>query len=254
MSQTRSGYLGRLGRSWVWSRPSAVWLLLGVLPLFFFQTAVHEGSHCAMMAATGVGCRICAPFPVALSFGLLHGVTFAGDESAAPAVPMLIAPQILAALLIVALRLIAPRVQDERWALLTRLWLLGACVDLFNNTLWRPHGQLGDWSVMASQLGLSPGVLFAVSVPLWLIALGGLFVPLPASFPRPSASMRDFWEIGVVYALVSALAVAVSTGVEVPDSDPASPWYRVPILLQAGSVVVCLAMVAAARLGSREVA
>ena len=229
-------------------------MLLGVLPLFFFQTAVHEGAHCVMLAATGLGCRLCAPFPVALGFGLLHGVTFAVDESAAPGVPMVIAPQVLAALLIVTLRLIAPQVRDERWALLTRLWLLGACVDLFNNTLWNPHGQFGDWSVMASQLGLSPGERFAVSVPLWLTVLGGLFVPLPASFPRPSASVRDFWEIGVVYALVSALAIVVSTTVEVPDSDPASPWHRVPILLQAGSVVVCLAMVATARLGAREVA
>jgi hypothetical protein len=229
-------------------------MLLGVLPLLFFQTAVHEGSHCALMAATGVGCRVCAPFPVAMSFARLHGVTFSGDEAAQPTVPMIVAPQIVAAFLIAALRLAAARVRDERWALLTRVWLLGACVDLANNTFWRPHGQFGDWSVMASQVGLSPGVVFAISVPLWLLVAWGLFVPLPASFPRPSASVRDLSEIGLVYAAISALAVAVSSSVEVPDSDPASLWHRVPILLQATSVVVCLAMVAASRLTAREAA
>ena len=107
---------------------------------------------------------------------------------------------------------------------------------------------------MASQIGLSPGVVFAISLPLWLLVVWGLFVPLPTNFPRPTASVRDLWEIGLVYALISAVAVVVSTLVEVPDSDPASLWHRVPILLQAASVVVCLAMVAASRLTAREAA
>lgn len=254
MSQTKTGYLRRLGGSWIWSRASAIWALLGVFPLFFFQTSVHEGSHCVAMEATGVDCTVLAPFPVAMSQGPLHGVTQGLGESGDTPLGVIVAPQIVAAVLVVALRLLAARVRDERWAILTRVWLLGACVDLLNNTAWRPRGFIGDWSVMASQLGLSLGAMFLLSVPLWLLVLWGLFVPLPTNFRRPYASARDLWEIGVVYAVISALAVVVSTGVEVPDSDPSSLWHRVPILLQAGSVVACLAMVAASRLTGREAA
>ena len=254
MSQTRRGYLGRLRRAWLWSGASATWLLLGIIPILFFQTAVHEGSHCLMMAASGLGCRVMAPFSVTLGRASVYGVTLPADEGAGMPTSIVVAPQVVAAILIVALRLGSARLRDERWALLTRLWLLGACVDLTNNTLWRPHGGFGDWSVMASQLGLSSGVVFAVSVPAWLLALWGLLAPLPTDFARRAASARDLWEIGVVYAGISSLAVAVSTLVEVPDSDPTSLWHRVPILLQAASVVVCLAMVAASRLTRREAA
>jgi hypothetical protein len=186
--------LRRLGRSWVWSRASGLWMLLGVIPLLFFQTAIHEGSHCVMMAATGLGCRICAPFAVVIERHGLYGVTFPVDESADSPLAMVVAPQIVAAILILVLRLSAPRARDERWALLSRLWLLGACVDLLNNTLWSPSGGgFGDWSVMASQLGLSPGVVLAVSLPAWGLILWGLLAPLPTRFPRPFASARDFW-------------------------------------------------------------
>jgi len=160
-----------------------------------------------------------------------------------------IAPQVLAALLIVTLRLIAPQVRDERWALLTRLWLLGACVDLFNNTLWNPHGQFGDWSVMASQLG--PLRRAVRRQPAAVADRPRGLSSAPASF-RARAQAAGFWEIGVVYALVSALAVVVSTTVEV-RSDPASPWHRVRSCSSRFGVV-CLAMVATARLGAREVA
>jgi hypothetical protein len=228
--------------------------LLGIVPVLFFQTAVHEGSHCVMLMATGLGCSVTAPFAATVEGAPLYGVTLPVRDTATPPIPMVIAPQIAAAALIVALRLLAARVRDERWALLTRVWLLGACVDLTNNTLWAPRGGMGDWSVMASQLGLSPGAVFAVSVPLWLLVLWGLFAPLPASFDGPSASVRELWEIGVVYALISSAALAVSTFVHVPGSDPSTLWHRVPILLQAASVVVCLAMVAGARLTRREVA
>ena len=58
------GYWSRLRRSWLWSGRAVVWLLLGLLPLLFFQTAVHEGSHCLAMKSLGVRCRVLAPFPV----------------------------------------------------------------------------------------------------------------------------------------------------------------------------------------------
>jgi hypothetical protein len=229
-------------------------MLLGVVSLYFFQTAVHEGSHCVTAEVTGGSCRVYAPFPVSMSFGSAHGVTLTDREDGGLPVAVIVAPQVVATILIVALRLLAPRLRDERWALLTRMWLLGACLDLLNNTAWRPRGFAGDWSTMAGQVGLSIGVMFAISVPLWLLALWGLFAPLPTNFPRPSARVRDLWEIGLIYALISSVALALSTAVEVPESNPASLWHRVPILLQAASVVVCLAMVAASRLRAREAA
>jgi hypothetical protein len=246
------GYLSRLRRSWCWSPAAAIWMLLGLVPLLFFQTTVHEGSHCAAMELLGGDCRVLAPFPVALPNLYLHGVTIGGDADDEMAVPVIVAPQIAAALLIVGLRALARRVRDERWALLTRLWLLGACLDLLNNTLWRPRGGFGDWSVMASQLGLSKGVLLAVSVPMWGIALGGLLTPLPVERPARSATVRSLSGIGLVYAAISLLAIVVSVSVRVPESDPSSLWHRVPILLHAATVVVCLALVTGARLTRKE--
>ncbi len=247
-------YLSRLRRSWLWSRKAAFWLPLGTMPLLFVQTAVHEGSHCVIMDVTGIGCRVVAPFPVALRFGLLYGVTVAGSDDAEAPVAVVVAPQLVAALLIVGLLLVARRVRDERWAVLTRLWLLGVCLDLLNNTLWRPHGGFGDWSVMADQLGLSPAVALGVSLPMWGIALGGLLTPLPSEFAPASATARGLSGIALVYAAISALAIGVSVSVDVPDSNPRSLWHRVPILLHAATVAVCLAIVAASRLTRREIA
>ncbi|MFI5314982.1 MAG: hypothetical protein ACHQ6T_04735 [Myxococcota bacterium] len=243
----RDGYLSRLRRSWLPSAASSGWLLLGLMPLLFFQTTVHEGSHCVVFAVSGIGCRVLAPFPVMMSFGALHGVTFSGNDDAEAPVLAIIAPQLVAAALVCALLLARRRVRDERWAVLQRLWLLGACLDLLNNTFWAPHGRFGDWSVMASQVGLSPPALFAASLPMWLIGLAGLLTPLPAEHVGQGASPRGLSEIGLGYALISALAICVSVAVEVPDSEPASPWHRVPILLHAVTVVVCLALVAASR-------
>jgi len=215
------------------------------LPLLFFQTAVHEGAHCVAMEWSGARCRVLAPFPVAIGHAALLGITQSGADDV-PVVAM-IAPQLVAAALVVILQLAARRTEDERWALLTRLWLLGACLDLLNNTFWRPHAAIGDWSAMATQLGLSRVLRLGVSLPMWAIGLGGLFIPTPAPAPGASGSLRDLAEIGVVYALVSAVAVVVSLALVVPGSDRSALWYRVPILLQAASAIVCLALGIGAR-------
>jgi len=245
------GYLSSLRATWLWSRAAALWLALGLAPLLFFQTTVHEGSHCLAMAIEGEGCRILAPFPQALALGYVHGLTIGGNDAEIPPIAVIVAPQLVAVLLILLLRAGARRTRDERWALLNRLWLLGACLDLLNNTFWRPSGGFGDWSAMASEAGLGPGLRFAVSLPMWLVALGGLFVPIRSEFAPPPASARDLSEIGLVYALLSGSAVIVSLAVRVPGSDRGSLWYRVPILLQTASALVCLALYAASRRAAR---
>jgi hypothetical protein len=77
-------YLARLRSFWFPTTASALWLCLGLLPLLFFQTTVHEGSHCLAMIATGVGCAVLAPFrrssPSALGLRSHFG---AGDEGGA---------------------------------------------------------------------------------------------------------------------------------------------------------------------------
>jgi hypothetical protein len=239
-------YWSRLRRSWLWSGPAAAWLALGLLPLLFFQTAVHEGSHCVAMKLLGVRCRVVAPFPVAIGRAGLLGVTESDGDAELPAAAIA-APQLVAAALVVALQLAARRTDDERWALLARLWLLGACLDLLNNTFWRPHSAGGDWSALASQLGLSTATRLALSLPLWAIGLAGLLLPIPAPRAPSRASLRDLAEIGLVYALVSTVAVVTSLAVHVPGSDRRALWHRVPILLQAASAIVCLALGSRAR-------
>jgi hypothetical protein len=224
-----------------------VWLLLGLLPLLFFQTAVHEGSHCIAMKSLGVHCRLMAPFPVAIGQAGLLGLTQSAEADDELPVAAIIAPQGVAAVLVVALQLAARRAHDERWALLARLWLLGACLDLLNNTFWRPHSAVGDWSVMASQIGLSTATRLAVSVPMWAIGLAGLLLPIAPPRAGKSGSLRDLAEIGVVYAIVSGIAVVVSLAVAVPGSDRGAWWYRVPVLLQGASAIVCLALGSRAR-------
>lgn len=244
-------YWQRLRRSWIWSRVAAVWLALGIVPLLFFQTAIHEGSHCVMMELTGSDCRVCAPFAVSLaSGGGVYGLTLGEDETSLPPVAVYVAPQVLGTILVVALHALSRRPRDERIALLTRLWLLGASVDVLNNTL--SLGAFGDWSVLASGLGLSLAQRLLLGAPVWLVIAWGLLTPLPPPREPLAARVRDLWPIGAAYAGISAAAVYVSLRVEVPYSDPTTLWHRVPILLQAGSVVVCLATVAAARLTQRE--
>jgi hypothetical protein len=222
-------------------------MLLGLLPLLFFQTAIHEGSHCVLMEVTGIGCSRMAPFAVSIRpYGAVYGITFSDDESLETPIAACVAPQVVAAILILALHPISRRLRSERLALLTRLWLLGACVDVLQNTV--ALGAFGDWSVLASGLGLSPAQRVGLSLPIWLVVAWGLFVPLPASFSPMATRARDFWEIGLLFAGVSALAAVVATVTEVPGADPTTLWHRVPILLQALSVVACLAVVAASRL------
>ena len=245
-------YLSRLRRSWLWSPAAALWMMLGWMPLLFFQTTIHESSHCLMLEVTGIGCRLMAPFPLALQHGFIHGGTIPADDSSTPPVAVFAAPQVLATVLIVALRLVSPRVNDERMGTLTRLWLFGACIDLLANTT--SGGPSGDWSTTARELGLSASQRLAVSGPLWVVAFWGLFAPVPTSFARTRARVGDLWEIGAVYALVSATAVVVSLAVQVPETNPGSLWHRVPILLHAVTVVVCLAILAASRLTRRETA
>jgi hypothetical protein len=247
-------YLARLRRSWFPSRGATVWLVLGALPLSCFQTSIHEGSHCAALAATGLGCAVLAPFPVTLSIGRVYGVTLSADENDPLPLAVPLSAQAVAAALIPLLRWAAPRARGAGAALLVRLWLLGSCVDLLNNTSHPGSRGFGDWSALASDAGLSPRAVLAVTAPLWALAAWGLFAPLPDLPEGTRASLRDLWWIGLVYAGISAAAVCVSLTVDVPDSDPASRWYRVPILLQAASGVVCLAVVAACRLTKREAA
>ena len=160
--------------------------------------------------------------------------------------------QAAAAALIPVLRFALGRVEGAGTALLLRLWLLGACVDLLNNTS-HLHGRWhGDWSALAGEGGLSPAAMFAATVPLWALAAWGLLRPLPAPPPGSGASLRDLSWIGLVYAAISAAAVCVSLGVQVPGADTTTGWYRVPILLQTANGVVCLAVVAACRLTRRE--
>jgi len=249
-----TAYLARLRRSWFPSRGAAAWLALGVLPLLFFQTAVHEGSHCAALEVTGLGCAVVAPFAVTLPFGNAYGVTLSADEDEPMPLAVPLAAQATAAALIPSLRWVLGQVSGAGLALLLRLWLLGACVDLLNNTAHWSAGGHGDWSALASVVGRSPAAMVGLTAPLWGLAVLGLLVPLPAPREDSAASLRDLWWIGLVWAAISALAVGVSLGVRVPDADPASRWYRVPILLQAASVVVCLAVVAGCRLTKRKAA
>jgi hypothetical protein len=248
-------YPTRLRESWFWSRAAAVWLALGVLPVLFFQTAVHEGSHCVLMEVTGLGCKLTAPFAISSVEGWsAYGATFADDEGAVTApVSVTVAPQVVAALLVVALWLAMRVPRAETLTVLGRLWLLGAAIDLLNNTSGT-SGAIGDWANLADMLGLSRTGVLALSAPAWALVAWGLLAPLPAPRPPRAPRARDLWPIGAVYAGISALAVWVSVSVHVPDSDPTTLWHRVPILLQLGSVAVCLGIVASARLGRREAA
>lgn len=246
-----AGYFARLRRSWFPDRANTLWLLLGLLPLMFFQTTIHEGSHCVMLTATGQGCRVMAPFPVVVEPGFaVHGATFAVDESREP-LQMVIAPQVVAAVMIVVLRLV-PRTRDERWLLLRRLCLFGACVDLANNTLWFGFGFGGDWAILARALEPNTAATFGLTIPLWALVAWGVFTPLPDPAHVSRARVRDFWEIGLLYAAVSATAAIVASTVHVPDQIPTHWWHWVPILLQIANAVVCVAVVAGSRRSMRE--
>jgi hypothetical protein len=249
-----AGYLARLRRSWFPTGGALAWLALGVLPLSFFQTSIHEGSHCVAMVATGLECAVLAPFPVTLSVGSVYGVTISTNENDPLPLPVPLAAQATAVALIPALRFALGEVSGAGAALLLRLWLLGASVDLLNNTSHLNGRWVGDWSVLAGVAGLSPAAMLAVTALLWALAAWGLFAPLPVLREGSRATLRDLWWIGLVYAAISAAAVGVSRGVDVPESDPTTLWHRVPILLQAVSVVVCLAVAAGCRLTKREAA
>jgi len=238
-------------KSWVPSRSNGLFFVLGLPSILFFQTSVHELTHCALATITGDGCVKVAPFPSAVEHSVGMGVTTTVSDP--PGVVAIGAATVGAFLLILVLRALAPHVRDRRLALLTRVWLFGAAVDLFANTISAvgvPIG--GDWAWVADRFGWSRWQHLALTLPAWGVALGAVLTPIgpsSSSVAERTLTRREFAHVAAVYGAVSLAAVITYLSVGWSEIDRQPQLYWVALALQAATVTWSVWFVARYRTG-----
>ncbi len=233
-------YLGRLKNFWFPDRPSLLWFLLSLPPLYFFQTLVHEGSHAlSAFVAAGTLPKF-APFPHASpDLRFLNGATLSGDG-------LIQAPQLVAVGLIVLLTLLFIPIRNRTARFLLHLWYFGASLDLLYNTAREVvggHSQFADWSRFQDQYEISHPTMIALSALVWLIPLSHfLWVNLPPwRWDRvPRSSFWDYRTVASVYGLLSVCAIVLSVSVIVPKLIKTTGGFLIPFALQVLSLFWCL--------------
>ena len=218
MTDTES-YGTRLLRFWAPNGWTALWLVLGLIPLFFFETFVHEGLHWVTAKASG-GDPTLIPFA---HFNTAFGRNVNGATMNSPG--FIAMPQIVGLLLLMALILVFIFTSPPwRW-LRTFLtwWYLGLILDLLFNT---GRGLVGaprpgtDWGKFAADSGnglaafLSWVILLCVVGQLGWIAASRWHVNRP-----PGSGFFEFRGLAVFFGVLSLIALIVSLTVDHPAID-----------------------------------
>lgn len=212
-------YGTKLLRFWAPNGWAVLWLVLGLAPLFFFETFVHEGLHWVTGKAAG-GDPTLIPFA---HFNTSFGRNINGATMNSPgfiATPQFVGLGLLVVLILVFIFTSPP----WRW-LRTFLtwWYLGLVLDLLFNT---GRGLVGasrpgtDWAKFAASSGdglatfFSWVILLCVLSQLAWIAVSRWHVERP-----PALGWFDFRGVAVSFGVVSLLAVIVSLTVDDPAID-----------------------------------
>jgi hypothetical protein len=232
-------YGTKLGRFWAPNCWAGWWLVLGLMPLLFFQTVVHEGTHWLTGAAGGSDPKL-IPFPH-LNTNTPPGRTFVGITL--DGVGFIAMPQILCLILMVGLIAVFVFTSpSSRW-LRTFLtwWYLGLALDLLFNTglgLFGVFRSGTDWAKFAAGHGeglaklLSWVVLLAVLSQLGWIIVSRWHVNRP-----PGLGFFEFRWLAACCAVISLIAVIVMRAVD--DRTIVENWaYWLALVGQVLSLVL----------------
>jgi hypothetical protein len=209
-------YSTKLLRFWAPNGWTALWLALGLAPLFFFETCVHEGIHWMTGKAAG-GDPTLIPFA---HFNTNFGRNVNGATMSSPG--FIAMPQILCLVLLVALILVFIFTSPSWRGLRTFLtwWYLGLAIDLLFNTgrgLVGAPRQGTDWGKFAASSGdglatfLSWIILLAV-----LSQLGWIVVSKWHRNRPPALASFEFRGVAAAFGVLSLIALIVSLTVEHP--------------------------------------
>jgi len=248
-------YGTRLQKFWAPNGWAFLWLVFGLMPLFFFQTFVHEGLHWLTAKLDGSDPNLIPFAHYNNSPGQmrnLNGITLNATGFVAT-------PQIVGLLLMIGLIVIviftSPR---ARW-LRTFLtwWYLGLILDLLFNTgrgLFDASNPLTDWGKFAAQYGhglatfLSWVILLVVVSQLVWIAISSWHVNRP-----PGVGFFDYRGLAIAYGVVSLIAVIASWAINDPSIDR-NWWFWLVFLGQIASFVWYAVYLYLARSTERSVA
>jgi hypothetical protein len=256
-------YFRRLKNFWFPTAASFIWLLLALPALYFFQTAVHEGSHAvAAFLVTGNFPKV-APFPHSgAEGGFRNGVTI-GDGSSTvsvvdrsacdspaktrffrlagfPAVPQFVDLGLIAIFTLIFLTTPAP---PPFLGFLGRTWYLGAIIDFMYNTV---RGLVGgcnpatDWSKFLLQSELSPAVFALLTWVFWLAILshfGWVYRSKWAQEPPADAGFWNYRWLAFIFGCLSLAAVLLSIFVNDPEIDKSSPLFILPLVVQGVALI-----------------
>jgi hypothetical protein len=238
MNASNAGYGRRLLDFWFPNGLNSLWwLLFALLPLYFFQTVIHEGSHAfAALFATGDFPKF-APFPHDNTGfnGFVNGVTFTGGRGFAAM------PQFVDLALVVALSLIMLLwpIRNAFGRYILRIIYLGVCIDLMYNTvkgLWGGPGPLSDWGKFQAET--STAAVVATSWVMWLVILSHFLWVYYSAWHRDHPARLGFWDyrwVALALGLVSLVAIIVSAVVTDPSIIKGSVYFAVPLALQIAS-------------------
>lgn len=254
MTDRHESYGTRLWKFWIPDAASTLWLVLGVMPLLFFQTFVHEGMHVLSYVSDGRGVDLFAPFPhlhhTATGDNVLNGVSSAARPAADTA--DIAVPQFVDIGLLIVLSLflwLIPYVWPMRSRtvrLLFRLWYLGVLIDLLWNTggrLFLLESPTNDWYRYQQVMGYSPwemwGITFVILlVPLTYFAWGpfsGWHREQPESQRYALNFVGGFWDYrwaAFVFGLLSLAAILFSLLVSDPSIEKQHGAFIAPLALQ----------------------
>jgi hypothetical protein len=236
-------YGAKLLRFWWPNGWAFLWLVLGLLPLFFFETFVHEGLHWLTAKIDGFDPKL-IPFAHFNSDPFfnrdLNGITLNTGDSFI-ATPQLVCLGFMLGLIAVFIFTSPP----WRWlrSLLT-WWYLGLILDLLFNTLLgafdaeRPGT---DWARFADGSGHGLATFFS-----WVIVTAVLSQLLWSIWSRwnenrPSdLGFFEFRWLAIPYAFVSLIAVILSWTIDDP-TVVRDWWFWMIWLAQLASLIWYLA-------------
>jgi hypothetical protein len=209
-------YPTKLLRFWAPNGWAALWLALGLMPLFFFETFVHEGLHWVTAELNGGN-------PTLISFAHYNAEFGRNVNGATMDSPGFIAmPQIAGLVLLVGLILVFIFTSPQwRWLrMLLTWWYLGLAIVLVFNT---GRGLIGDdrpgtdWGRFAAESGNGLATFLCWIILLCVVAqLGWLAVSKWHVHQPPGLDFFEFRGVAIFYGVVSLIAMIVSLTVDHP--------------------------------------
>jgi hypothetical protein len=209
-------YGTKLLRFWAPNGWAALWLVLGLAPLLFFETVVHEGLHWLTALGAG-GDPTLIPFPhnnTGLG-GNVNGATM--DAPGFIAMPQIIVLVFMVGLIVVFIASSPP------WHWLRTFltwWYLGVVVDLLANTglgLVGASSSGSDWGRFGAESGewlailLSWVILLIILSQLGWIAFSRWHINRP-----PGLGFFEFRVLAIFYGFLSLIAIIVSSTLDHP--------------------------------------